>query len=314
MNAEVQALADQFKRLELHAARGGREVRRVLLAAIDPQARSGPRTTGNMLASLQAEITTLLPALPPYAPPFRSMNELLVGLERSIETGVDAVQAYALLKEAAEHQTNASPQEVAERAARGLLEFLPARASIYTHTLSETVLNVIRILYRLGRVEKVLVTESRPNLDGRQTARQLAGEGVPAYLTIDAAMPSAIAEADLMLTGAEAIDAQGQVVGKVGAFPAAVLCRLHAKPVYVVSDSNKLFPFPLSRLSFTSLSAVDLDPQGGSWLPFGSYFDITPGEYFRAYVNECGAFSVEQINRLVGNLPVSSWLKARLGI
>lgn len=315
MASEVQRLVDQFTRLELHAARGGREVRRVLMDAIDPRARS-ELTADAMLASLQAEIATLLPALPPYAPPFRSMNDLLVGLEHSIQAGVDASQAFALLKEAAEHQISANPQEVAERAAHSLLEYLPARASFYTHTLSETVLNVIQMLNRMGRIEQVFVTESRPNLDGRLTAERLANESVRVFLTVDAAMPSVISKADLMLTGAEAIDAQGQVVGKVGAFPAAVFCRMYGKPVYVVADSNKLFPLSLDRLPFTPLSKDDLHPECDwtGWLPYGSYFDVTPGEYIHRYVNESGALTIEQISQLAESIPVSPWLKAKFGL
>lgn len=312
MTIEVQRLIDQFKRLELHAARGGREVRRVLMDAIDPRARS-ELTADAMLASLQAEIAALLPALPPYAPPFRSMNDLLVGLELSIQAGMDAGQAFTFLKDAAGQRISANPQEVAERAAHSLLEYLPARASLYTHTLSETVLNVIQMLNRMGRVEQVFVTESRPNQDGRLTAQRLANEGVRVFLTVDAAMPSVISKADLMLTGAEAIGAQGQVVGKVGAFPAAVFCRLYGKPVYVVADSNKLFPLSLDRLPFTPINAVDLYPDcdGTGWLPYGSYFDVTPGEYIHRYVTESGVLTIEQISRQAQSIPVSPWLKAK---
>ncbi|HZW03093.1 MAG TPA: hypothetical protein VFF68_04145 [Anaerolineaceae bacterium] len=317
MTTGVQALADQFKRLELHAARGGREVRRVLLDVIDPQARSELFTTEHMLVALQTEINALLPALPPYAPPFRSMNDLLVGLEHSMAAGVGAAQAFAGLQKAAGQQAGADPQQVAEQAAQNLLAYLPACASLYTHTLSETVLNVIRVLHRMGRVAQVFVTESRPNLDGRQTAQRLAAEGVRTCLTVDAAMPAAIRGADLMLTGAEAIDAGGHVVGKVGAFPAAVFCRLHGKPVFVVADSNKLFPLPLDRLPFTPIPAGDLYPDCAAdeqWLPFGSYFDVTPGEYIHRYVTESGVLPIEEISRLAGGLPVSPWLKAKFGL
>ncbi len=312
MNPEIQNLADQFKKLELHAARGGREVRRALLAAIDPKVHTGSYTTDLMLRILQAEISELIPALPPYAPPIRSMNELLVGLEHSIQSGMDADQAFASINDASERRSD--PDEKAGRITQALMEILPKRPVIYTHTLSETVLNIIQILYSKGRIKKIIVTESRPNLDGRVTVERLALTGIPVYLTIDAAMPAAIAAADLMLTGAEAIDGNGQVIGKVGAFPAAVFCRMVHKPVYVVADASKLFPLSLAKLTFMPLSS-DIFPEGGDgWLPFGSYFDVTPGEYIQAYVNDLGALSIEEISALVRDLTVSPWLSAKFGM
>ena len=308
MNPAIQELAKKFLALELHAARGGREVRRVLIEELEKTSGLEDLTAGDLLESIKSMVIDLLPAIPPYAPPIRSINDLLIVVEKAAASGKSATETMCSLKLTA--KGTGDTQNIARKVADGLLTNMSSPLILYTHTLSETVLNVILLIQAEGMVERVYVTESRPNVDGYETARRLSSAGLNTFLTIDAAMPAAITASDRMLTGAEAIGPSGEVIGKVGAFSAAVLCRLYGKPITVVADTSKILPIPLKYLELSPLRTEDIKPSEGSilWKPFGSFFDITPCDYFEFYATERGLWSTANVDSEIKHIPISPWL------
>ncbi|MEN6572358.1 MAG: hypothetical protein ABFD24_10985 [Anaerolineaceae bacterium] len=312
MNAELQTLANQFRSLELHAARAGRDVPRVLIKGLERTTLKKGTTTFDLQVSLREMVAELLPFLPPYAPPLRRINDLLIQVTRAIESNISVEETMRKLVDT--YVTNSSPQNIADEAAANLLATLTSPIAIYTHTLSETVLNVVQILHSQGMVRQVIVTESRPNLDGHETARRLAEVGIKVQLTIDAAMPGAILASDRMLTGAETIGASGEVVGKIGAFPAAVLCKLFNKPISIVADTTKILPIPLEYLSLNQLRTEDLllQESKAKWEPYGSFFDLTPNDYIENYITEKGSWSNADVTAEANQIEFSHWLLDQL--
>jgi translation initiation factor 2B subunit (eIF-2B alpha/beta/delta family) len=305
INEGMLQLSEQFRRLELHAARGGREVRHALLEVVASSPASTPR---ELLEEVRENVAYLLPCLPPYAPPFNSINQVLTSLEQSVEADDEIEQVKSRLA-MAENQTS-SAGDNAGRIATFLEPVLKERAVIYTHTLSETVLNTLLELFQRGKVSQVYVTESRPNNDGWDTARRLAEAGIETSLSIDAAMPEVIARADCMLSGAEIINRDGSVVGKVGAYPAALFCRLTSKPVYILADTSKISPFEHARYFLNSFKPADLGigTDSPAFKVIGQYFDITPPEFIRAVVSEKGQALPQEVCALQPATPVSPWL------
>lgn len=308
MNPAIQELATKFLALELHAARGGREVRRVLIEELEKAIGLENSTAEGLFETLKSMVIDLLPALPPYAPPLRSINDLLIVVENAATSGRSAAEVMHSLKLTAKGASN--PQNIARRIADGLLSNISSPLKLYTHTLSETVLNTILLIHAQGMLDQVYVTESRPNVDGHDTAQLLSSAGLSTFLTIDAAMPAAITASDRMLTGAEAIGPSGEVIGKVGAFSAAVLSRLFGKPITVVADTSKLLPIPLRYLELSLLRTEDIKPSEDSnlWKPFGSFFDITPCDYFEFYATERGLWSIADVGAEINNIPINPWL------
>lgn len=308
MNPAIQELATKFLSLELHAARGGREVRRVLIEELEKGIGLENSTAEDLLETLKSMVIDLLPALPPYAPPIRSINDLLSVVENAATSGRSAAEVMHSLRLTA--KGTSTPQNTARRIADDLLSNISSPLKLYTHTFSETVLNAILLIHAQGMLEQVYVTESRPNVDGRDTARLLSAAGVSTYLTIDAAMPAAISTSDLMLTGAESIGPSGEVIGKIGAFTAAILCKLFRKPITVAADTSKLLPIPLKYLELSPLRTQDISPSDDSkiWKPFGSFFDVTPSNYFDYYATERGLWSIADVESEIINIPISPWL------
>jgi translation initiation factor 2B subunit (eIF-2B alpha/beta/delta family) len=305
INEATVQLADRLRGLELHAAHSGREVLRVLKQVMD---QSQKTKLFDLVEEMRENIRFLFPSLPPYAPPLNNINRILLILEKGLETGGSIVDVKRQIETL--YKENSSPQAIRENIVESLMSVLPSQAVVYTHTLSETVLGALLDLHRNKRLKMVIVTESRPNNDGWDTARRLAEHNLTVQLTIDAAMPSAIENAHLMLSGAEIVNPDGSVIGKVGAYPAAVLCQRYGKPVYIVADSNKISNIPWSGFYLSQITpvALGLDFSHLSLSVIGTYFDITPSNLIRAYVTEKGLITSNDIPRLVSGMQVSAWL------
>jgi S-methyl-5-thioribose-1-phosphate isomerase len=89
----------------------------------------------------------------------------------------------------------------------------------------DTALGAIQNLAESGDLESVLVTETRPLLQGaRLTSWELAEAGIPHRLCVDSAGPAAIASGlvDCVVVGADRITAHGDVANKIGTYALAV--------------------------------------------------------------------------------------------
>jgi methylthioribose-1-phosphate isomerase len=148
----------------------------------------------------------------------------------------------------------------------------------------------IRAAFERGLLERVLVDETRPLLQGsRLTAWELETAGIPHSVIADSAAASMMArgEVDLVVTGADRIARNGDTANKIGTYSLAVLARHHAIPLYVVAPT----------------STVDLDAESGADIPIeerdptevtarfaakNPAFDVTPAELVTAIVTERG--------------------------
>lgn len=308
VNHAITLLAERFLRLELHAAHSGREV---LNALIKSATTSRAENITQLKTEIKEIIAFLLPVLPPYAPPLNSINQVMIVLEGADKKGTDLEEVQRQLASLSEV---AAPHDNHGQIANHLIPVLPDKVTVYTHTLSETVLGVLLIMHQKGRIKQVFVTESRPNNDGWMTASQLTNAGVETRLTLDAAFPEVAERANVMLSGAEIINPDGSVVCKVGVYPAAMYCRMKSKPVYIIADTRKINPFNACYLNMTPIS---LENMGMIDIPdglkaAGRYFDITPAEYVTGYGTESGLLTANDVYIAAKNQPVSVWLKSQL--
>jgi translation initiation factor 2B subunit (eIF-2B alpha/beta/delta family) len=130
------------------------------------------------------------------------------------------------------------------------------------------VTEALAFAHRQGKALRVLAAESNPGGEGRAVVTELSRAGISAELISDDAVPSALEQADLGLTGADWISLTA-VTNKVGT---AALCRAaqdRGKPVYCFSSRLKMLSFepPPDRTGL---------------------FEPTPIEAFTAIVTEDG--------------------------
>jgi translation initiation factor eIF-2B subunit delta len=301
-----------FKAKAIHAARSGREVMEALAAVSADSSASGIEDLGR---ELETNMVALADAMPAYAPPSNVMQRIQSELDQARSRRLPLEDLRAAISQAAAAYKEWSAQARARISAyAGAL--IPDGATVFTFTLSETVLRALREARDRGLTFKVILTESRPNNDGLSTARSLAEIGVEVELGIDANAAELVRRADLMLIGAEAILSDGSAICKIGTYPAALAARRARVPVYVLVDSQKFHSISLlgRTPALDPLERADIlaEGEGGDAPVQGSLFDRTPAELITGLVTERGLVHPTQASSWMMSMPVSESLAARM--
>jgi len=111
--------------------------------------------------------------------------------------------------------------------------------NVITLSRSGTVLGVLKLWSKKNKNIKVVVSESRPNYEGRLTARELANAGINVELITDAMMGIYVPEVDSAIVGADVILKNGNTVNKSGSRFLALLCKEYKRPFFVVTTKSK---------------------------------------------------------------------------
>jgi len=166
-----------------------------------------------------------------------------------------------------------------------------------------TALGVIRAAWEQGRKIRVVVTETRPKLQGsRLTAYELKRDGIPFTLITDSMVGYAMSKrlVNKVVVGADRI-VRDAVVNKIGTYSIAVLAYEHQIPFYVAAPTST---FDLSHSSqdviieernpteVTHFGSETVAPRGV--VALNPAFDITPLKYVNAVICEKGILSTEQ--------------------
>ena len=107
--------------------------------------------------------------------------------------------------------------------------------SVFTYSYSGTVVDVIREMgYR-----NIIVTESRPMLEGRRLAKELGEDGFNVLLVVDGAAAMYVKAADICLIGADSVQYNGSAVNKVGSKLLGYAAKDQGIPFYVLCDTSK---------------------------------------------------------------------------
>ena len=307
INSKIIDLQNQFKNLEIHAAKSGRLVLEILVHCIIESSKTSFQTLYNEVIE---NCEALLEVIPPYAPPLNSMNRVLLTLENN---GLKYKDLGILKTNISQLIPTNDIQISHELIVKNLLPVLTSELTIFTHTLSETITGVLILLKRLIPELRVIVTESRPNNDGWITANKLSEAGIDTEICIDMCFPSAIDQSNLVVSGTEIINPDGSAVCKIGIYPIAQYCKKTNKPFFLIADTNKICPIHSKYLGSIPITLEDIGINDSTKIkPFGDFFDTTSSELITGYVTEEKLFSIEDIKFLISNISISSWLKQRL--
>jgi len=170
-----------------------------------------------------------------------------------------------------------------------------------------TALGVIRAAWEQGKKIKVVVTETRPKLQGsRLTAYELKRDRIPFTLITDSMIGYVMSQrlVNKVVVGADRI-VRDAVVNKIGTYAIAVLAHEHQIPFYVAAPTST---FDLTHFSqdiiieerdpseVTHFGSEGVAPQGVTVL--NPAFDITPMKYVSAVICEKGILSTKEWKRL----------------
>ena len=148
----------------------------------------------------------------------------------------------------------------------------------------------LRAAWERGLLERVLVDETRPLLQGaRLTAWELEQLGIPHAVIADSAAASLMArgEVDVVVTGADRIAANGDTANKIGTYSLAVLAAHHRIPLYVVAPSSTV---DLATADGSGIPIEERDPAEVThrFAARNPAFDVTPAALITAIVTERG--------------------------
>lgn len=161
-----------------------------------------------------------------------------------------------------------------------------------------TALGVLRAARERGKCVSVIVTETRPALQGaRLTSFELSFDGFHVTLIPDTAVGYVIARGmvDKVLVGADRITRSGHIFNKIGTYQVAVLAKRHGIPFYPVAPSSSFdLKSDWSSVRIETRSYGEILKIGGRRIAPKSVnvmnpaFDVTPPELVSAIVTEKG--------------------------
>ena len=148
----------------------------------------------------------------------------------------------------------------------------------------------LRAAWERGLLERVLVDETRPLLQGsRLTAWELDTVGIPHAVIADSAAASMMAggQVDLIVTGADRIAANGDTANKIGTYGLSVLAAHHGIPLYIVAPTSTV---DLATPTGEEIPIEERDPAEVSarFPARNPAFDVTPAALITAIVTEDG--------------------------
>jgi ribose 1,5-bisphosphate isomerase len=155
---------------------------------------------------------------------------------------------------------------------------------------------------RQGRRFHAIALETRPWRQGVLTVTQLAKAGVDCSLAVDSAMWTLLREADVVLVGADALAANGDVVNKIGTGALAILARERGVPLHCCAETFKVAVDAAtgSDVRIEEREATEIVRPGeipASVRVRNPVFDVTPGACVASYVTELGILRHEELLR-----------------
>jgi translation initiation factor 2B subunit (eIF-2B alpha/beta/delta family) len=159
-------------------------------------------------------------------------------------------------------------------------------ALVVTHSASATVREAV--LHTPP--ERLVCTVSHPIEEGRAFADELRAAGLTVELVADADAPAKLAEASLLLVGADTVFRDGALCNKIGTRTLAEAAANQRVPMIIACELIKLAPIDSEQAPPLPAEAREL-------------FDLTPPELIDAVVTEDGTYSTAEVRALVDRTP-----------
>ena len=236
---EVRAVVNDVR---IRQMRGGTVVTRAALRAMRSVAlESSVKSAYDFMKELEENSRHLATLRTASVPLSNALRQVRTEVEQRTGSGVDVEQlkqAVVKATESFERRLDESIETIAEIGARRLKE----GDVVLTHSYSSSVIAILKRAHEQGIGLRVFVTETRPELEGRDVARELATHGIETTLIIDSAVSHFVKDTDKVLVGAEAVAANGAIVNKIGTATIAAVAHEARVRVFVAASTYKFSP------------------------------------------------------------------------
>ncbi len=160
---------------------------------------------------------------------------------------------------------------------------------IATHCHSSELVALLKEARKQGKEFTVIVTETRPKMQGIITARELSEAGIKVIYVVDTALSHFKDEITKFMFGCDAVRREG-IYNKVGTCMMAVFAKEIRKPCYFVGDVLKVDK-RIEKLEIEMRSPAEIiNPKelGKNVEILNPAFDCTPWKYVTAYLSAFG--------------------------
>jgi ribose 1,5-bisphosphate isomerase len=239
VHREVMRVVEDVR---IRQMRGGTIVTREALTSLRAAMQDSKAKTANeFLAELEENTRYLTNIRAASIPLANGLRYVAQEVRQAADRGLGVNELKSVVADAAlayGRKLDDSIEQVAEIGARRLRN----GDVVLTHSYSSSVLAILKKARQQGKELKVFVTETRPELEGRDVARELAAAGIDTTLIIDSAVSHFIEDADKVLVGAEAVAANGAIVNKIGTATIAAVAHGARVRVFVAATTQKFSP------------------------------------------------------------------------
>jgi translation initiation factor 2B subunit (eIF-2B alpha/beta/delta family) len=293
----VQAIIDAIGR---DNTSGAAELTAKAARALRAVARATAEVT-EFVELFHRTVFRLIEAQSSMAPILNLVNRVSLRIE-----GLDRMAEIKTVMERELKHIVAAQRKSSRQLAENFYALIKGGGPVATYSYSSTVVTVLRYAKRRGKVFQVLCSESRPVCEGVATAKRLARAGIKTTLVTEAALSDLIKEANLLVTGADAVTAHG-VVNKVGTYALAVVAKENKVPFYCLCAEDKFLAPGLSRL----FRIVEKDAKEVARLKHKNlvirnyYFDCTPFKYITGVVTERQVLKGSAVRSVLKSLVVT---------
>lgn len=258
------------------------------------------------LRAVEETAVALIRAQPRMAPLARLADSALTATRRA--TRADEALRFA---EQAAHEFIEEAVRSTEQTAAHAADLIGDNTTVLTHSRSSTVLATFQQARRAGRRFRVIVTESRPVMEGRALAEAVADESVKVTLIADTAAALVMPQVDCVLVGADCLTTDW-LVNKIGTRLIALAARERGVKMIALCDTSKFIAaWPITPEA--NRRPDELWPDAPARVEIvNHYFEPTPIDYLTGIVNQDGWLSPGEASRRAAAQPISQPLLAAL--
>jgi ribose 1,5-bisphosphate isomerase len=239
IHKDVRSVVEDVR---IRQMRGGTVVTHAALTALRSTSLSSTVTSPKEFVSYVEENSKYLRKIRAASIPLTNGLRYVVSeVQQAASHGADVEELKKVVSDSAigfDRKLEESIRQIAEIGARRL----KSGDVIVTHSYSSSVLAILKKAHQQGKHLKVFVTETRPELEGQDVARELAAEGIDTTLIIDSAVSHFIEDSDKVMVGAEAVAANGAIVNKIGTAMIAAVAQRARVRVFVAASTYKFSP------------------------------------------------------------------------
>jgi len=290
-----RVITEVLNRIRSEEFRGPTRVTQAALKALSEASRTSSSDSTRQFLEEQAAFGDLLIKTRPTAILLANGVRLVTD---AIKKGADQGLKVPELKEVVAKTVDSFLGEI-ERSVDQIGEIgarrLRSGDTVLCYGYSTSVLSIVAKAQEQGRNLKVVVSEARPELEGRLMAKEFLKLNVPTTMIIDSAVSYFMKDVDRVLTGADAVTANGAVINKIGTSTIAAVAHYSRVNVFVAASIYKFSPetilgelVEIEELDSSLVIPGEMMPQFKGMQIRNPAFDVTPPEHVDLILTEKG--------------------------